>query len=128
MKTWAMRAPCMVLTPLAWRGVLCHGPDQGSKITFTSPASQYPGWGKTPDPDEAAPTVIAAYLGAHGPATPEVFDRWLSLNSTSRARLRQRRMSPPRTGRARRPCASPDAGRKIAGHRPFPEYRGGPLS
>jgi hypothetical protein len=42
-----------------------------------------------PDPDEAAPTVIAAYLGAHGPATPEAFDRWLSLNSSSRPRLRQ---------------------------------------
>jgi hypothetical protein len=78
-----------VLKPLAWRGVLCHGPNQGNKITFTLPASQYPGWGKMPEPEQAAPTVIAAYLGAYGPATPEVFDRWLSLNSTSRPRLRQ---------------------------------------
>jgi hypothetical protein len=78
-----------VLKPLAWRGVLCHGPNQGNKITFTLPASQFPSWGKMPDPDEAAPTVIAAYLGAHGPATPEAFDRWLSLNSSSRPRLRQ---------------------------------------
>jgi hypothetical protein len=78
-----------VLKPLAWRGVLCHGPNQGNKITFAGPASQYPNWAKTPEPDEAAPTVIAAYLGAYGPATPEVFDRWLSLNSTSRPRLRQ---------------------------------------
>jgi hypothetical protein len=78
-----------VLKPLAWRGVLCHGPNQGNKITFTLPASQYPDWGKTPEPDEAAPTVIAAYLGAYGPATPEVFDRWLSLGSTSRPKLRQ---------------------------------------
>jgi len=78
-----------VLKPLAWRGVLCHGPNQGSKITFTSPASQHPAWGKVPEPDEAAPTVITAYLGAYGPAGPEVFDRWLSLNSTSRPRLRQ---------------------------------------
>jgi Winged helix DNA-binding domain len=78
-----------VLKPLAWRGVLCHGPNQGNKITFTLPASQYPSWGTMPEPEEAAPTVIAAYLGAYGPATPEVFDRWLSLNSTSRPRLRQ---------------------------------------
>jgi hypothetical protein len=78
-----------VLKPLAWRGVLCHGPNLGNKITFTLPASQYPNWGKTPEPEAAAPTVIAAYLGAYGPATPEVFDRWLSLNSTSRPRLRQ---------------------------------------
>jgi hypothetical protein len=78
-----------VLKPLAWRGVLCHGPSQGNKITFTHPASQYPNWGTTPEPDEAAPAVIEAYLGAYGPATPEVFDRWLSLNSTSKLRLRQ---------------------------------------
>jgi hypothetical protein len=78
-----------VLKPLAWRGVLCHGPNQGNKITFTRPASQYPSWGERPKPDEAAPAVIQAYLGAYGPATPEVFDRWLSLNSTSKPRLRQ---------------------------------------
>jgi hypothetical protein len=78
-----------VLKPLAWRGVLCHGPNQGNKITFTLPASQFPNWGKRPEPDEAAPAVIEAYLGAYGPATPEVFDRWLSLNSTSKPRLRQ---------------------------------------
>jgi hypothetical protein len=78
-----------VLKPLAWRGVLCHGPNQGNKITFTLPASQFPNWRKRPEPDEAAPTVIEAYLGAYGPATPEVFDRWLSLNSTSKPRLRQ---------------------------------------
>jgi hypothetical protein len=78
-----------VLKPLAWRGVLCHGPNQSNKITFTTPASQYPNWRKRPEPDEAAPAVIEAYLGAYGPATPEVFDRWLSRNSVSRPRLRQ---------------------------------------
>ncbi|HEY8471539.1 MAG TPA: winged helix DNA-binding domain-containing protein [Natronosporangium sp.] len=78
-----------VLKPLAWRGVLCHGPNQGNKITFTSPASRYPDWGSRPEPDEAAPVVIEAYLRAYGPATPEAFDRWLSRNSTSKPRLRQ---------------------------------------
>ena len=78
-----------VLKPLAWRGVLCHGPNQGNKITFTLPASHFPNWVKRPEPDEAAPAVIEAFLGAYGPATPEVFDRWLSLNSTSKPRLRQ---------------------------------------
>jgi hypothetical protein len=78
-----------VLKPLAWRGVLCHGPNQGNKITFTLPASQFPEWGKRPEPDEAAPAVIEAYLGAYGPASPEVFDRWLSLNSMSKPRVRQ---------------------------------------
>jgi hypothetical protein len=78
-----------VLKPLAWRGVLCHGPNQGNKITFALPASRFPNWQKMPEPDEAAPAAIAAYLGAYGPATPEAFDRWLTLNSTSKPRLRQ---------------------------------------
>jgi hypothetical protein len=77
-----------VLKPLAWRGVLCHGPNQGSKVTFTLPASRFPNWGRMPEPDEAAPAVIEAYLGAYGPATPEAFDRWLTLGSTSKPRLR----------------------------------------
>jgi hypothetical protein len=32
--------------------------------------------------------AIEAYLGAYGPATPDTFDRWLSLNNTSKPRLR----------------------------------------
>ncbi|MFB9322370.1 winged helix DNA-binding domain-containing protein [Cryptosporangium minutisporangium] len=78
-----------VLKPLAWRGVLCHGPNQGNKVTFTHPASRFPGWEGLPEPDDAAPVVIKAYLGAYGPATPETFDRWLSRNATSRPRLRR---------------------------------------
>ena len=78
-----------VLKPLAWRGVLCHGPNQGTNVTFTTPAGQFPDWVGRPQPDEAAPVVIAAYLGAYGPATPEVFDRWLSLNGSSKPRLRR---------------------------------------
>lgn len=79
-----------VLKPLAWRGVLCHGPNRGNKITFTSPASVFGSdWKRIPDADEAAPAVISAYLGAYGPATPDAFDRWLTLNSTSKPRLRR---------------------------------------
>lgn len=79
-----------VLKPLAWRGILCHGPNQGNKITFALPASQFgAGWGGVPEPEDAAPVVIESYLGAYGPATPEVFDRWLSLNSTSKPKLRR---------------------------------------
>ncbi|MGP4020858.1 DNA glycosylase AlkZ-like family protein [Saccharopolyspora sp. 5N708] len=71
------------LKPLAWQGVLCHGPNQGGKTTFTSPAGFFPTWRGIPEPDEAAPVAIAAYLGAYGPATPETFDAWLSRNSLS---------------------------------------------
>jgi hypothetical protein len=69
--------------------VLCHGPNQGNKVTFTLPASRFPDWEKLPEADAAAPTVIEAYLGAYGPASPETFDRWLTQGSTSRPRLRQ---------------------------------------
>jgi hypothetical protein len=65
-----------LLKPLAWWGVLCHGPAQGTKITFIAP-STLPGWRPIPPLEEASRTVIRAYLGAHGPATPEMFDNWL---------------------------------------------------
>ncbi|MGS2811110.1 winged helix DNA-binding domain-containing protein [Nocardia sp. MW-W600-9] len=77
-----------VLKPLAWQGALCHGPARGTKITFTSPGHLVPGWPGVPDPELAAPTLISAYLGAYGPATPEVFDAWLSRNSLRKTVVR----------------------------------------
>ncbi|MCP9949454.1 winged helix DNA-binding domain-containing protein [Actinomadura madurae] len=67
----------MLLKPLAWWGVLCYGPPQGNRVTFTSPARWLPGWTGLPAVEDAARTVIHAYLGAHGPATPDAFDNWL---------------------------------------------------
>ncbi|SPT49548.1 winged helix DNA-binding domain-containing protein [Actinomadura madurae] len=66
-----------LLKPLAWWGVLCYGPPQGNRVTFTSPARWLPGWAGLPAVEEAARTVIHAYLGAHGPATADAFDNWL---------------------------------------------------
>lgn len=60
-----------LLKPLAWWGVLCYGPPRGGRVTFTAPAYTLP------SVEEAARTVIPAFLGAHGPATPEMFDNWL---------------------------------------------------
>jgi hypothetical protein len=75
---------------VAWRPVPRPEPGQQDHVQASGESVPELGdWGKTPEPEEAAPTVIAAYLGAYGLATPEVFDRWLSLNSTSRPRLRQ---------------------------------------
>lgn len=76
-----------VLKPLAWQGALCHGPARGTKITFTSPARLIPGWTGVPEP-AAAQTLINAYLGAYGPATPEAFDAWLSRNSLRKTVVR----------------------------------------
>ncbi|MGI5130651.1 DNA glycosylase AlkZ-like family protein [Pseudonocardia sp. CA-107938] len=80
-----------VLKPLAWQGVLCNGdaPADAGRVTFTSPATRFPGWSGLPDPDVAAATVIPAYLGAHGPATPAAFDQWLLRGGTRRAVLTQ---------------------------------------
>ncbi len=78
-----------VLKPLAWQGLLCHGPPAGARVTFTSPRVAVPGWPGLPDPDEAARTVVPAFLAAHGPATPAAFDAWLLRGATPKARLRR---------------------------------------
>ncbi|MGV9409574.1 winged helix DNA-binding domain-containing protein [Nocardia sp. NPDC003693] len=78
-----------VLKPLAWQGALCHGPVDGTTVTFTHPAHLIPGWKGIPDADAAAPEVIRAYLGAYGPATPETFDAWLSRGSIRKPVLRR---------------------------------------
>ncbi|KAA6214805.1 winged helix DNA-binding domain-containing protein [Streptomyces albofaciens JCM 4342] len=77
-----------VLKPLAWTGRLCQGPARGQHVTFASPRSWLPGWRGIPAPEEAAEAVIPAYLRAHGPATPEVFDAWLLRGATRKAVLR----------------------------------------
>jgi len=77
-----------LLKPLAWQGALCHGPSQGNKVTFTRPNTLIPEWKGLPDSAEAAPVVIAAYLGAYGPSTPEVFDAWLSRSVLKRTTVR----------------------------------------
>ncbi|GAA2583897.1 winged helix DNA-binding domain-containing protein [Actinomadura fulvescens] len=67
----------MLLKPLAWWGVLCYGPSQGQRVTFASPERAVPGWKGLPEVEDAARTVVRAFLGAHGPATPEMFGNWL---------------------------------------------------
>ncbi|MFD0360748.1 winged helix DNA-binding domain-containing protein [Nocardia sp. GCM10030253] len=78
-----------LLKPLAWQGALCHGPAQGNRITFTTPAHQVSGWRGLPEPDAAAPIAITGYLRAYGPATPESFDAWLSRNSLRKTIVRK---------------------------------------
>jgi hypothetical protein len=73
----------VLLKPLAWWGVLCHGPAQGTRVTFTAPERWLPGWTGLPPLDEAARIVVHAFLTAHGPATPDMFDNWL-MRKTSR--------------------------------------------
>jgi hypothetical protein len=78
-----------VLKPLAWHGDLCFGPNQGTRVTFMRPEDASPSWVPVTDPDEAAPTVIAAYFGAYGPATMTNFGNWLSRGRIAAAQMRR---------------------------------------
>jgi len=68
----------MLLKPLAWQGELCHGPSQGNRVTFMRPTDASPAWTGLPDMETAPRRAITAYLGTHGPATPERFGQWLA--------------------------------------------------
>ena len=77
-----------LLKPLAWQGYLCQGPPAGNLVTFTRPDTWHPDWGGVPAPADAARTVVPAYLAAYGPATPAMFDQWLTRGSTPKQQLR----------------------------------------
>jgi hypothetical protein len=77
-----------LLKPLAWHGHLCHGPSQGTRVTFMRPEDASSRWRGVPDPDEAAPAAMAAYLRAYGPATAEDFGNWLAGGWFGKRQLR----------------------------------------
>jgi hypothetical protein len=77
-----------LLKPLAWQGDLCFGPSRANRVTFMRPADASSRWAGIPDPDEAAPVAIVAYLGAYGPATVDNFGNWLSRGRISARQLR----------------------------------------
>jgi hypothetical protein len=77
-----------LLKPVAWHGDLCFGPSRGTRVTFTRPEDASSRWRGLPDPDEAAPVAIAAYLRAYGPATTDAFGNWLAGGWFGKRRLR----------------------------------------
>jgi hypothetical protein len=78
-----------LLKPLAWQGDLCIGPSTGNRVTFVRPeAAAGPRWRGLPDPEDAAPAVVVAYLRAYGPATFEAFGHWLAGGYFGKRRLR----------------------------------------
>ncbi len=77
-----------LLKPLAWQGDLVYGPNRGTRVTFMRPEAASARWAGVPDPEEAAPVAIAAYLGAYGPATIEAFGNWLSGGWFGKRQLR----------------------------------------
>src|SRR5215469_528980 len=62
----------------AHRGMLCFGQDRGRKVTYTNPHRWLPGF-RPADGDAGLRTLVARYLHAYGPATPQHFARWLSI-------------------------------------------------
>jgi winged helix DNA-binding protein len=64
------------LKPASWLGLLCHGPSDGNRVTFTSPATWLPDW-RPVSAEEAGPRLLLSYLAAYGPATLEDFGQWL---------------------------------------------------
>ena len=67
-----------LLKPLAWQGDLCFGPSRGNRVTFMRPEAASAQWAGVPDPEEAGPAAVAAYIGAYGPATVGAFGAWLA--------------------------------------------------
>ena len=62
----------------AHRGVLCFGPDRGRRVTYTNPHRWLPGF-RPADGEVALGALVARYLYAYGPATPQHFARWLGI-------------------------------------------------
>jgi hypothetical protein len=77
-----------LLKPYAWQGDLCFGPSQGNRVTFTTPQSASSRWAGVPEPDEAVPHAIAAYLRAYGPADADAFGVWIGTGRIGKRRLR----------------------------------------
>jgi hypothetical protein len=67
----------------AYRGVLCFGPDSGRRTSYTHPRRWVAEF-EAPDADGLA-SLVLAYLGSYGPATPDQVAQWLGV---PRPRLR----------------------------------------
>lgn len=66
------------LPPAAFRGWLCFGPSQGSKVTFVRADQWVPNWREV-DPDAALRDVLVRYAATYGPITARDFAHWFWL-------------------------------------------------
>ncbi|MGN9785477.1 DNA glycosylase AlkZ-like family protein [Nonomuraea sp. ZG12] len=79
----------VLLKPLSRLGELCYGPPSEGRVTFTAPRHWLRGWpAELPPQEEAGLRVARAFLAAHGPATPEMFDAWLFGGTARKAVLK----------------------------------------
>ena len=57
-------------------------------MTFVRPDQASARWAGVPEPDDAAPAAILAYLSAYGPATVEGFSNFISRGRVSKRSLK----------------------------------------
>ncbi|MGA9597579.1 MAG: winged helix DNA-binding domain-containing protein [Acidimicrobiia bacterium] len=69
----------LVTTTAAHRGVLCFGPNRGRNVTYTSPHRWLPDF-RPEEGNSAVRSLLARYLYAYGPATPQNFAKWLNIS------------------------------------------------
>ncbi|MGE5223845.1 MAG: winged helix DNA-binding domain-containing protein, partial [Omnitrophica WOR_2 bacterium] len=74
------------LKPLAWRGDLCFGPNQGQNVTFVHPG-KWMGERRPAEPYPALQEMARRYLRAYGPATVEEFAQWWGMRLTPARKL-----------------------------------------
>lgn len=74
------------LKPLAWRGYLCFGPNDGRNVTFVNPRKWIGKW-QSVDPFDAMKEMVRRYLRAYGPATVEEFTHWWGMRLTPARKL-----------------------------------------
>lgn len=71
--------------PLAWRGELCFGPNDGSNTTFIRPSTWLGGWQEV-DPEAAMRKIVRQYLMVYGPARPRNFQVWWWMSGVAAKR------------------------------------------
>jgi winged helix DNA-binding protein len=68
--------PWSVMKVIAWHGVMSFGPMQGRQARFQR-LDRNRRWTGVPEPEEAGPRAVEAYLTTYGPATPAHLKYWL---------------------------------------------------
>jgi hypothetical protein len=76
----------VTLGDAATAGLLCFGPNQGSKVTFVRP-DQWLGSRESVDEATALREIFRRYLSAYGPATSRDFAQWLGMPPKAAHRL-----------------------------------------
>jgi Winged helix DNA-binding domain len=69
-------------------GLLCHGPPQGSRVTFVRPTDWLDEYEEV-EPQDALAEVARRYLSAYGPATHREFAQWFGGRDLRPARARR---------------------------------------